>query len=308
MNNNFSFTYSGDTSNTTFGIIINDLPSGIFINKNEIKKQFNRCFENKYDNYTFTICSGITSGMTNGLPINIMVEEQHNSNYYFSSIYNKDLYLNSKIKSYLIAGSIADKIIKQLYGIDITAWVYQIGYLKYNIKDDLINSAHTITRNIVDNYITRCPNNDISSHMEQIIKEHSKENDSLGGVVTCVCRMIPKDLEEQLFKRFKSIVSYYLMSIPGVTGIEFDEGFSSADCSLTQFRSTGLYMDELSLYHNCLSINVSFKPPYIKRGIISNDLSHYYNLYCLPITAVPIIESVVAISIYDSLIIKKNII
>ena len=53
--------------------------------------------------------------------------------------------------------------------------------------------------------------------MEQIIKEHSKENDdSLGGIVTCVCRMIPKDLEEQLFKRFKSIVSYYLMSIPGV--------------------------------------------------------------------------------------------
>ena len=64
MNNNFSFTYFR-IRNTTFGIIINDLPSGIFINKNEIKKQFNRCFENKYDNYTFTICSGITSGMTN---------------------------------------------------------------------------------------------------------------------------------------------------------------------------------------------------------------------------------------------------
>ncbi len=302
--NNFVFNHYGDISNKSFGIIINDIPTGIFITQQQIEKQFNRCFENKYDKYTFRICSGINNGMTNGFPINIVIEEQNDLNYYFSSLYNKDLYLNTTIKSYLLSGVVADKIIKQLYGIDIVSWVYQIGYLKYNIKDDLIYSAHNINRNMIDSFITRCPNKDISLKMENLIKEHSIDNDSLGGIVTCVCRMIPKDLESKIFKTFKSTVSYYLMTIPGVTGVEFDEGFSLSDCSLSQIKNN-IY-PENSIYHNHMSINVSFKPPYIKPNLIDNNPSHYYNLYCLPINAVPIIESVVAISMYDSLIIKKN--
>ena len=285
--NNFVFNYYGDISNKSFGIIINDIPSGIFINTEQIKKQFNRCFENKYDNYKFTICLGINNDATNGLPINIVVEEQNSLNYYFSNLYNKDLYLNSTIKGYLLAGSVADRIIKQLYGIDIVAWVYQVGYLKYNIRDDLIYSAHSITRDMIDTFVTRCPNKDISLHMENIIKEHSVENDSLGGIVTCVCRLIPNDLEAQIFKRFKSVVSYYLMTIPGVTGIEFDKGFSLADCSLNQITGSDLYQEK-KLYHNYICINVSFKPPYLKKNCLMDNPSGYYNLYCLPITSVPI--------------------
>ena len=50
---------------------------GIFINTEQIKKQFNRCFENKYDNYKFTIClTGINNDATNGLPINIVLKNK----------------------------------------------------------------------------------------------------------------------------------------------------------------------------------------------------------------------------------------
>ena len=55
-----------------------------------------------------------------------------------------------------------------------------------------------------------------------------EEGDSVGGIIECVCNGVPAGLGEPFFNSLESEIAHLAFSIPGVRGIEFGDGFSSA--------------------------------------------------------------------------------
>jgi chorismate synthase len=50
-------------------------------------------------------------------------------------------------------------------------------------------------------------------------------SDSIGGVVTCVCRNIPIGLGDPVFDKLEAVLAHGMLSIPAVKGFEFGSGF-----------------------------------------------------------------------------------
>lgn len=62
------------------------------------------------------------------------------------------------------AGAIAEKMLKTALGIDIVAWVSQVGQIKAPETDGL-----NLTRAMVDASMIRCPDTDTAKAMEALV-------------------------------------------------------------------------------------------------------------------------------------------
>lgn len=84
----------------------------------------------------------------------------------------------------------------------------------------------SLTRAQVDQTPVRCPDLDTSQLMEQVIVDASAENDSLGGIITCVCRNVPVGLGEPVFDKIEALLAQAMLSIPAVKGFDLGSGFA----------------------------------------------------------------------------------
>jgi chorismate synthase len=64
----------------------------------------------------------------------------------------------------------------------------------------------------------------LSSAIDQAIKE----NDSIGGIISCSATNMPIGLGEPFFNSIESMISHLVFSVPAIKGIEFGSGFRSA--------------------------------------------------------------------------------
>ncbi len=120
----------------------------------------------------------------------------------------------------VMAGAVAEKLLSVRHGTEIVAWVSSVGDVD---AQDL--TQEKITRDMVDVNDVRCPDADAAAKMEDAILQVKGEGDSLGGVVTCVCRNIPVGLGEPVFDKIDSLLARGMVSIPSVKGFEIGSGF-----------------------------------------------------------------------------------
>ena len=167
------------------------------------------------------------------------------------------------------AGAIAEKYLKQVYGIEIVAFVSSVGKVHLPstiapsspvpsdsdqesdeaqdaLSEDFRNLIATITREEVDKYATRCPHPETS---ERMIEVHNSVNlgspmltvnaqriiraknaqDSIGGTVTCVIRNVPSGLGEPVFDKFEATLGHAMLSIPATKAFEIGSGFKGTE-------------------------------------------------------------------------------
>ena len=67
-----------------------------------------------------------------------------------------------------------------------------------------------------------------TSEIAAAVETAIKQQDSIGGIVECVCKGIPAGLGEPFFDSVESLLSHILFAIPAIKGIEFGSGFHSA--------------------------------------------------------------------------------
>lgn len=135
------------------------------------------------------------------------------------------------------AGAVAEKWLKEAYGIDIVAFVTSVGNIKLFDDADGMSSdptflslAETITKAKVDEFLpVRCPDEDAGRRMEDRIAELRDKHDSTGGSVTCVIRHSPVGLGEPCFDKLEATLAHAMMSIPAVKGFEIGSGFHGAE-------------------------------------------------------------------------------
>ena len=121
------------------------------------------------------------------------------------------------------AGAIAEKFLREAFGVEISAWVSSVGAL------DMPHSpGQFFTRAQVDSSETRCPDAELSRRMLEAILEAREAGDSLGGVITCACRNVPAGWGEPVFDKLEAALAQAMMSIPATKGFEIGSGFAGA--------------------------------------------------------------------------------
>ncbi len=121
----------------------------------------------------------------------------------------------------VMAGVIAKKFLKQSCGMEILAYVDQVGEMRADIDPE------KVTLKKVEANVVRCPDVKLAKQMEAYIKTVQKDGDTVGGVVGCVVKKVPVGLGEPVFGKLKASLAQAMMSLPATMGVEFGSGF---DC------------------------------------------------------------------------------
>jgi len=144
------------------------------------------------------------------------------------------------------AGAIAEKYLKIAHGIEIVAFVSSvgkvhlpststtIGELGEDEDEDALSSEflellNTVSREKVDEFITRCPHKETNDRMVERILKAKSNNDSIGGTVTCVIRGLPSGLGEPVFDKFEAKLGHAMLSIPATKAFEIGSGFKGTE-------------------------------------------------------------------------------
>jgi chorismate synthase len=135
------------------------------------------------------------------------------------------------------AGAVAEKLLRERFGIEIVAWVQSVR----DIVTPEVDVAR-LTRADVDRTLVRCPAPETAAAMSSLIRQVRDEGDSVGGVVACVCRQVPAGWGEPVFDKISARLAAAMMSIPATHGFEFGSGFGA-----TQLRGSehnDMYVDK----------------------------------------------------------------
>ncbi|MGK7931551.1 MAG: chorismate synthase [Microcystaceae cyanobacterium] len=245
----FRITTFGESHGGGVGVIIDGCPPRLDITPEEIQTELDRRKPGQSKITTprnepdrCEILSGVFEGQTTGTPIMILVKNKDARSQDYSEMSEKyrpshaDATYDAKygIRNWqgggrssaretigrVAAGAIAKKVLKKVANVDI------IGYVK-RIKDlEAVINPNTVTLDQVEANIVRCPDLDCAERMIDLIDQIRKEKDSLGGVVECVARNVPKGLGMPVFDKLEADLAQGIMSLPATKGFEIGSGFA----------------------------------------------------------------------------------
>jgi chorismate synthase len=121
------------------------------------------------------------------------------------------------------AGAIAEKFLRERFGVEIVAWVNAVG----EVEAPEIEVA-ALDRASVDRSEVRCPQAESAERMMAEIVRVKAAQDSVGGVIACVCRKVPAGLGEPVFGKAEALLAQAMLSIPATKGFEIGSGFAGA--------------------------------------------------------------------------------
>ncbi len=248
--NQLSVTSFGESHGPCIGVVIDGLPSNIFIDKAFIQKALDRrkpgqssISTQRKESDQFQILSGVFNDRSTGAPLTIIIpnEDAQSKDYealknvyrpgHADFVYDKK-YGNRDYKGggrssarvtagWVAAGAIAALYLKTVTNIEISAIVSSI----YNIA--LAKPYTQYDWTTAENNIVRCPDAAKASEMIALIERIKQEGNSLGGTIACKIENAPVGLGEPLFNKLNAELAKAMLSINAVKGIQFGSGFES---------------------------------------------------------------------------------
>jgi chorismate synthase len=123
-------------------------------------------------------------------------------------------------------------------GIDVIAFTVE----SHGIKAGPF-SYETAKQNYRMNDIN-CPDAEVAEIMTNDLLEVMKEGDSCGGAIEIIAKGVPAGLGEPVFDKLSATIAHGLMSIGGVKGIEFGDGFEVTSKKGSECNDTPYYDEE----------------------------------------------------------------
>ncbi len=248
----FRVTTFGESHGQGVGAVVDGCPPGISLNEADIQPQLDRrrpaqskLTTSREEADRITILSGVDNGMTLGTPIALMVKNTDqrpgdyrqmrsiprpsHADYTYQMKYGIQALSGGGRASAretigrVAAGAIAEKFLSARYAIDIVAWVNSVSTIEAAPAD-----IFSITRNNVDQNAVRCPDASTAQKMIAAIETAKDAGDSLGGIITCVCRNVPAGLGEPVFDKAEAMLAQAMLSIPATKGFEIGSGFAGS--------------------------------------------------------------------------------
>ncbi len=121
-----------------------------------------------------------------------------------------------------VAGGAVAKAVLDTMGIDVIAFVVE----SHGIRAGKI-TYEMAKANYRKNEIN-CPDLEAADEMIEDLLKVKAEGDSCGGVVEIIANGVPAGIGEPVFDKLSATIAHGIMSIGGVKGVEFGEGFKHA--------------------------------------------------------------------------------
>ncbi|HII17245.1 TPA: chorismate synthase [Candidatus Woesearchaeota archaeon] len=242
----FTITTFGESHGTAIGVVVDGVPPGIAVSTADIQKELDRrkpgqsavTTQRKEDDAA-EVLSGIFEGKTTGAPIAIIVYNRNQQPKDYSNLKDvfrpghADFTFQQKygLRDYrgggrqsgretlarVAAGAIAKRLLAQ-EGVSITGFVRSVAGI----------TANTIDYGQIEKNPVRCPDKVAAKGMEKAILAAKEDGDSLGGVVEIIAEGVPAGIGDPIFAKLDALLSYGLMTIGAVKGVEIGAGFSAA--------------------------------------------------------------------------------
>jgi len=135
------------------------------------------------------------------------------------------------------AGAIAKKILKQLYSVEVLAYVQQVQRILAVIDPEKVRAKE------IESNMVRCPDPKIAERMIRLIEKMRKAGDTVGGIVTGIARGVPPGWGEPVFDRLEADLAKAMLSLPASKGFDIGSGFAGIQLKGTEhndpFRAKG---------------------------------------------------------------------
>lgn len=292
------------------------------------------------------ILSGVFEGKSTGCPIGFLVRNtNHHSQDYenmrclFRPSHADYTYYNkygirdhrgggrssARITISRCVGGAFAKLVLRQFGVSVQAYTSQVGsialdrdYRKYDLS-------------LTETNAVRCPDEDKAREMEALITQMKAEGDTLGGIITCVIKGCPIGIGEPEFGKLHAALGAAMLSINAVKGFEYGEGFDGVTargseqndvfCSqeghiTTKTNHSGGIQGGISNGQD-IYCRIAFKPvATILTGQETVDIEGNATTFkaqgrhdpCVLPRAVPIVESMAAMTILDYILLRKAVI
>ena len=226
-----------------------------------------------------------------------------------------------------VGGALAKLVLLQK-GISIQAYTSQVG----DIALDKDYSRYDLS--LTETNAVRCPDQQKAAEMEALIAKVKAEGDTIGGIITCVIKGCPTGLGEPEFDKLHASLGQAMLSINAVKGFEYGDGFNSATMRGSQVNdvfvpSTGDQQPITTTTNHSGGIQggisngqdiyfrVAFKPVATilteqqtvdKEGNATTFTAHGRHDPCVLPRAVPVVESMAAMTILDYILLRNAVI
>ncbi len=248
----FKVTTFGESHGKALGAVVDGCPARLPLSAADIQPQLDRRRPGQSAVATprreadrVTILSGVDRGLTLGSPIALVIENTDCRPGDYADLANiprpshADFTYRMKYgilarsgggragaretAARVAAGAVAEKYLQTIQAVKIVAWVSAAGPVA---APDL--TAAVLSRADVDANAVRCPDPKTAQRMLRAIAAAKEAGDSLGGIVTCVCRNIAAGWGEPVFDKLGALLAQAMFSIPAVKGFEIGSGFAGA--------------------------------------------------------------------------------
>jgi len=350
----FRVSTFGESHCKGVGAIVDGVPPGISLTEADIQVQLDRrrpgqsALTTKRDEKDrVTILSGTEAGKTLGTPIGLFVPNEDMRPGDYSDLRaiprpsHADLTYQLKygIRSSsgggrasaretigrVAAGAIAEKWLKEKFGTEIVAYVSSVGHVSASREWE---TRDVLSRQIVDENPVRCPDEARVPEMIKVIEAARAAEDSVGGVVTCICRNVGVGWGEPCFDKLEAMLAHAMLSIPATKGFEIGSGFEGAKQNGSQHNDPFILRTDGRLGTKTnnsggvqggisngepIVIRVAFKPPAtIGQAQTTVDFEGKDSVLqakgrhdpCVVPRAVPIVETMAALVLADAAILQ----
>nr|WP_237269120.1 chorismate synthase [Thermostichus lividus] len=245
----FRVTTFGESHGGGVGVVVDGCPPQLDLCEADIQKELDRrrpgqsrLTTPRQEGDRCEIISGVFQGKTLGTPIAILVRNQdpRPADYAdMAQVYrpsHADATYDGKygIRNWqgggrssaretigrVAAGAIARKILTQVAGIEIIAYVKRVKDIEATVDPD------TVTATAVEANIMRCPDPTTAEQMIALVDAIRRQANSIGGVIECVARNVPVGLGSPVFDKLEADLAKALMSLPASKGFEIGSGFA----------------------------------------------------------------------------------
>jgi chorismate synthase len=333
----FTLTSFGESHGPAIGGVVDGCPPGLEICAEDLQLDLDRRKPGTSRHVTqrkeadlVEILSGVFEGKTTGAPIGLLIRNTDQRSQDYSKIKDTfrpghaDYTYSQKygVRDYrgggrssaretavrVAAGAIAKKWLKTKFGIEVRAYMSQLGEIEIPFQSwEHVNENPFFA-----------PNVDVLPALEDYLDKIRNERDSVGARITIAAEGVPVGWGEPVFDRLDADIAHAMMSINAVKGVEVGAGFGSISQRGTEhsdeMTSTGFLSNHAGgvlggiSTGQVINVNIALKPtssiPQERRSIDKdgNDVTMQTTGRhdpCVGVRATPIAEAMLAIVLMD---------
>lgn len=254
----YRVTTWGESHGPGLGAVVDGCPPGVELSASDIQPDLDlrrpgqsRVTTQRKESDRVEILSGLFEGKTTGAPISMVFQNEDADSSKYDEI--RDLFRPGhadytylakyglrdhrgggrssarETAARVAAGSIARRYLG-LRGVRTTAFVRRIGEIVWDPPEETASPD----RAAVYRSIVRCPDEETSARMVEVIDAARRGGDSLGGIIEVRATGVPPGLGRPVFDKLDADLAKAMMSIHAVKGVEIGAGFRAA--SMTGFQ------------------------------------------------------------------------